>query len=109
MATCNPSNLIFSFAQMIAHHTTGGCPLQTGDLLGSGTVSGAGVRQRGCMMESARAGTVPYDLESPLSGKRIQRNYLQDGDIVEFSARVTGKDRGNIGFGTCSGQVLPAN
>jgi fumarylacetoacetase len=61
------------------------------------------------MLESTLNGTIPYEMPCLSSDKTITRNYLEDGDKVEFTAQVKGiNSGGNIGFGTCAGQVLAA-
>jgi fumarylacetoacetase len=95
---------------MLAHHTRGGCPVRSGDLIATGTLSGPSRSELGCLMEATQHGTEPYDMEarSPHEGK-ISRKYLEDGDTVVFNARVLGTDGcGNVGFGSCSGKVLAA-
>ncbi|KAH8808016.1 hypothetical protein F5884DRAFT_857573 [Xylogone sp. PMI_703] len=110
VSTANTNNVIFSLAQMIAHHTRGGCPLRTGDLIATGTVSSEPLRERGCFLEMTQHGTVPYEIEAISSSKNANRYYLEDGDIVEFTAQLKGPDgQGNVGFGACTGQVLAAN
>jgi fumarylacetoacetase len=95
---------------MVAHHTRGGCPLRTGDLIGTGTVSGKPLRNRGCLLEMTHNGTIPYEVKANSSSKKLSRKYLEDGDIIEFVAQAVAKDGlGNVGFGACSGQVLAAN
>jgi fumarylacetoacetase len=84
---------------MLAHHTIGGCPLQTGDLLATGTISGPTRRELGCLLEASLDGIEPYEMEMAGPGKRkASRKYLEDGDIVEFKA---------LGFGICKAQLLP--
>jgi fumarylacetoacetase len=103
--------MVFSFAQMIAHHTRGGCPLRPGDLMGTGTMSGPTKSEEGCFLELSRYGEQVYEMSAEdSSGARLRRTYLEDGDIVEFSAQIRTKDGlGNVGFGICRGEVLPAN
>jgi fumarylacetoacetase len=110
VSECNTNNVIFSLAQMVAHHTRGGCPLRTGDLIGTGTVSSKPLRNRGCLLEMTNDGAVSYEIEAKISSKRLSRKYLEDGDIVMFNGKAVATDGlGNIGFGACSGQVLAAN
>nr|KAK5438584.1 hypothetical protein LTR18_008560 [Exophiala xenobiotica] len=110
IADCNTNNVIFSFAQMIAHHTRGGCPLRTGDLVATGTLSGPKRENAGCLLEQTLGGTDPYEMAAENSTEsNVRRAYLEDNDTVEFTAQVTGPDGiGNVGFGVCSGKVLPA-
>lgn len=95
---------------MIAHHTRNGCPLRTGDLLATGTLSGPTQQQLGCLLEMTMHGTKPYDMASASTpGKKLTRAYLEDGDTVEFTAQVRSKDGlWRVGFGKCTGKVLPA-
>jgi fumarylacetoacetase len=95
---------------MIAHHTRGGCPLRTGDLIATGTLSGPNRENAGCFLEQTWGGTKPYEMkpEDPSQGS-IYRAYLEDNDTVEFFAQAKGRvGAGNVGFGCCSGIVLPA-
>lgn len=111
IAECNTNNVIFSFAQMIAHHSRGGCALRPGDLLATGTISGPAKEKEGCLMELSNAGTRPYTLHRNAQPTvTIQRTYLEDGDEVIFTAQLKHKDGlGNVGFGTCQGRILPGN
>lgn len=95
---------------MLAHHTRGGCPLRTGDLIATGTVSGPERRNAGCLMEQTRGGTDPYEMtaEDP-STTNIHRAWLEDGDTIIFTAQADpGDGTGKVGFGSCQGKVLPA-
>jgi fumarylacetoacetase len=110
VGNCNTNNVIFSLAQMLTHHTRGGCPLRPGDLIATGTLSGPTHSELGCLMEATRHGTEPYYMEAKFPSKgKIGRKYLEDEDIIEISAQARGKDGlGNVGFGLCSGKVLAA-
>jgi len=99
----NGLDLYWTFAQMIAHHTSTGCNLRPGDLLASGTVSGKGEDQRGCMLELTWRGQNPVKLPT---GE--ERKFLQDGDRVILRAHCDREGAARIGFGECSGVVLPA-
>jgi fumarylacetoacetase len=90
-------------AQLVAHHTVGGCNLATGDLLGTGTLSGPGEGQGGSLLELTQGGKVPLRLAS---GE--QRTFLQDGDTLELRAHCAAPGARRIGFGACRGTVLPA-
>lgn len=100
----NLKELYWSFAQMIAHHTSNGCNLQTGDLLASGTVSGPEEGSQGSLLELTRRGSSPLQLPS---GE--QRSFLQDGDEVIFRAFCEASGRYRIGFGECRGTVQHAH
>ncbi|MFT3778547.1 MAG: fumarylacetoacetase [Ottowia sp.] len=93
----------WSAAQMIAHHTAGGCALQPGDLLGSGTISGPGPGEAGALIELAHGGRQPV----PVGGDE-QRGFLQDGDTVILRGWCEKPGAARIGFGECRGTVLPA-
>ena len=94
--------LYYSAAQQLAHHTTSGCPMRVGDLLGSGTVSGAERHQRGSLLELGWGGQAPIALDT---GE--ERAFLQDGDTVALDGAARG-DGYTLGFGACTGKLLPA-
>ncbi|MFT4267416.1 MAG: fumarylacetoacetase [Xenophilus sp.] len=93
----------WTLAQMVAHHTAGGCNLRTGDLLGSGTVSGPGAQEAGSLLELTRGGKAPIELPG---GER--RAFLEDGDEITLSAHCEAPGQVRIGFGACRGVVEPA-
>ena len=93
----------WTIAQMIAHHTMGGCNLLTGDLLGTGTQSGPEPAQAGCLLEMSKGGTAEVTLAPD-----ERRTYLQDGDVVTLRAACERTGFRRIGFGACGGEVLPA-
>jgi fumarylacetoacetase len=88
---------------MLAHHTSNGCDLRPGDVFGTGTISGFGDGEQGCLLEitanGQRAVTLPGGTE---------RRFLEDGDEVILTARCTGDGFVPIGFGSCRGVVLRA-
>jgi fumarylacetoacetase len=90
-------------AQLIAHHTSGGCDLRTGDLLGSGTVTGPDRSTAGCLLEITARGGEPIALPSGES-----RAFLEDGDEVTLRGRCRRNGFRSIGLGDCRGLVLPA-
>ncbi|KAI5290718.1 hypothetical protein KEM52_000376 [Ascosphaera acerosa] len=96
------SNLYYSFRQMLAHHTVGGCNLRTGDLLGSGTISGTEPGTFGSLLETSQDGKEPFEL---LDGST--RTFLQDGDEVVISG-MCGEEGAYVGFGEVRGKILPA-
>ncbi|MFA6957525.1 MAG: fumarylacetoacetase [Thermoanaerobaculia bacterium] len=96
-------DVYWSFAQMLAHHASGGCNLEPGDLVGSGTVSGTTKESRGCLLELTWRGNEPISL---LSGET--RNFLEDFDEVIFRGWCEREGFARIGFGECVGEVLPA-
>ncbi len=93
----------WSVAQMVTHHTMGGCNLQSGDLLGSGTISGPGEGQAGAMIELACGGSKPVSL-----GNGETRGFLQDGDAVILRCWCEKLGFARIGFGESKGTVLRA-
>lgn len=90
-------------AQLVAHHTSNGCNLRPGDLLGTGTISGAAPGERGCLLELTRRGAEPVSLPS---GE--VRRFLEDGDEVILRGSCTRDGFARIGFGECRGVVVPA-
>jgi fumarylacetoacetase len=101
IARTNYRDMYYSLAQQLAHHTTSGCPMRVGDLLGSGTISGADNNSLGCLLELSRGGKDPLELNG------ATRTFLHDGDIVTLTGAARG-DGYTIGFGDCSGKILPA-
>lgn len=93
----------WSMAQMVAHHTAGGCNLQPGDLIGSGTISGPGPGEAGAMIELARGAQSPVDI-----GGGEQRGFLHDGDTVLLRGWCEKSGAARIGFGECRGTVQAA-
>ena len=102
IATTNYKEMYYSSAQQLAHHTTSGCPMNPGDLLGSGTISGPEKHQRGALLELSWGGKEPITLDT---GE--ERSFLEDGDTLTLHGAAHG-DGYTIGFGTCAGTLLPA-
>ena len=98
----NFQNLYWSIAQQLAHHTVGGCNLQPGDLLASGTISGPTEESRGCMLELTWRGANPLTLPNDET-----RKWLEDGDTLNITGYCQG-DGYRVGFGEVSGRVLSA-
>ncbi|XP_057463644.1 fumarylacetoacetase-like [Actinidia eriantha] len=97
----NFNHLYWTLTQQLAHHTINGCNLRPGDLLGTGTISGPEPESYGCLLELTWNGQKLFSV----GGKT--RKFLEDGDEVI----ITGCSKGNgynVGFGTCSGKILPA-
>jgi fumarylacetoacetase len=103
LSRSNFRDAYWSVAQMLAHHSSGGCNLRTGDLLGTGTQSGPQPGQGGSMLELSMGGKQPLALPGGES-----RSFLQDGDTVILRAHCERAGARRIGFGECSGTVLPA-
>lgn len=99
----NARHLYWSFAQQLTHHASNGCNLQPGDLLGTGTISGPEPDSYGSLLELAWGGKRPIKLSS---GQ--ERRALEDGDVVTLTGWAQAKGT-RIGFGECSGTVLPAH
>ncbi len=95
-------NLYWSMVQQLAHHTVGGCNLQPGDLLASGTISGPTEESRGCMLELTWRGANPLTLPNGET-----RKWLEDGDSLTITGWAQG-DGYRVGFGEVTGRILPA-
>jgi fumarylacetoacetase len=94
--------MYWSPAQMLAHMTVNGASSRTGDLFGSGTISGASRFERGCLLELTWGG------EEPVAVKGEQRTFLADSDEVVITATAPGTGGGRISLGEVSGRILPA-
>ena len=95
------ADLYWTPAQMLAHHTSGGCNLRPGDLLASGTVSGPARENRGCLLELTRRGAEPLVLPTGET-----RTFLEDGDEVVMRGYAEREGAVRIGFGECRGVVV---
>jgi fumarylacetoacetase len=96
-------HMYWTVAQMIAHHTSGGCNLRPGDLLGTGTISTPDDTGYGSLLEMTGNGSRALQLPSGES-----RTFLQDGDEIFIRARAQRPGAAPIGFGECRAVVLPA-
>jgi fumarylacetoacetase len=94
--------MYWSPAQMLAHMTAGGASARTGDIFGSGTISGPSRSERGAFLELTWSGAEPV----MVGGE--QRTFLLDGDEVTITATAPGASGGRIGFGEVTGRILPA-
>jgi len=94
------TNLYWTIAQMVAHHTANGCNLNPGDLLGTGTISGAQKSAFGSLTELSEAGRTPLTLPT---GEL--RTFLEDGDEVQLKGTASAPGYRSIGFGPCCGRV----
>ena len=99
----NYADAYWTVAQMLAHHSSNGCNLQTGDLLGSGTQSGPASGQGGSLLELSGGGKQPISLASGET-----RTFLLDGDTVVLRAFCEHSGAKRIGLGECAGTVLAA-
>jgi fumarylacetoacetase len=114
IASTNFKHMYWTMAQQLAHHTVSGCNTRVGDLMGSGTVSSAGPLPAERGNDAGTVGTFGSLLELTWNGQYPllladgqQRSFIEDGD----SLTLTGWCQGNgyrIGFGECSGVILPA-
>ncbi len=95
------AELYYSAAQQLAHHTTSGCAMNVGDLLGSGTISGATKESRGSLLELSWGG------KEPISINGGTRSFIEDNDTLTLRGAAHGAGY-RIGFGPCTGKVLPA-
>jgi fumarylacetoacetase len=102
LSRTNYREMYYSSAQQLAHHTTSGCPMRVGDLLGSGTISGPDKHQRGALIELTWGGAEPVTLDSGET-----RTFLEDGDTLTLRGAAEG-DGYRVGFGECAGKVLAA-
>ncbi|OMP88351.1 Fumarylacetoacetase [Diplodia seriata] len=96
-------NLLFSFPQMLAHHSITGCPFNVGDLLGSGTISGKEVNERGSLLEQNENAKTAIKLAG---GE--ERKFLEDGDEITITGVCGGDEDALVGFGECVGRIEPA-
>ena len=101
---CNSNfkHMYWTMTQQLAHHTVNGCNVNVGDMCASGTISGPTPDSYGSMLEISWRGTKPVDMPDG-----TQRRFINDGDTVVMKGwgEVNGL---RIGFGTCTGKVLPA-
>jgi len=101
------SNSLFMYwtpAQLVTHHSVNGCQLQSGDLLGTGTLSGPGPEQAGSLLEKTLNGQHAITLSNGET-----RTFLEDGDEVIIRARCVREGVPSIGFGECRGQIQESN
>ncbi len=99
----NSRNLLFSFPQMLAHHSITGCPMQVGDLLGSGTISDTEPGTQGSLLEQSLNGKSKIQLDG---GE--ERTFLDDFDTVSIRGCAGGVEGELVGFGECIGRIEPA-
>ncbi len=99
----NYRHAYWTISQLLTHHTVNGCNLQTGDLLGTGTLSGPTASEAGALIELTVGGKQPITLPSGET-----RSFLEDGDSVILRAHCEKAGAVRMGFGSCEGRVLPA-
>ena len=100
LSRTSADNLYWTVGQMVAHHTSNGCDLQAGDLLGTGTISGPDEGGRGSLLEISEGGKRPLALPSGET-----RCFLEDGDELTLTGRMRADGFVPIGFGPCRGIV----
>ncbi len=98
----NYAEMYYSAAQQLAHHTTSGCAMNVGDLLGTGTISGPARENRGSLLELSWGG------KEPLAISGGTRSFIADGDTITLRGAAQGQGY-RIGFGACAGKVIPAH
>ncbi|MDB5664637.1 fumarylacetoacetase [Cypionkella sp.] len=97
----NYAEMYYSAAQLLAHHTSSGCAMNVGDLLGSGTISGAAQDSRGSLLELSWGGKKPFAIAGGV------RSFVEDNDTLTLRGAALGNGC-RIGFGVCSGKVIAA-
>jgi fumarylacetoacetase len=95
--------MYWTLAQIVTHHASNGCNLSPGDLLGTGTLSGAEPSAFGSLMELTRNGASAIELPSGES-----RTFLEDDDEIAISAAAVAPGRARLGFGECRARIGPA-
>jgi len=103
LARSNYRHAYWTLAQMVAHHTSNGCNLRPGDLIGTGTLSGPDPAEQGSILEVTRGGREPLTLPTGET-----RAFVGDGDSIVMRAWCEQEGARRIGFGTCVGTVLQA-
>lgn len=99
----NYKTMWWTFREMLAHQTVGGCPLRAGDIIACGTCSGPGDDEHACLTEMTFGGTKEFGLSDG-----SKRKYLLDNDVVRLTAVARKDGVPSVGFGECTGEVLPA-
>lgn len=102
ISTSNFKYMYWNMSQQLAHHTINGCNIKSGDMMGSGTISGPTPDSYGSMLELTWKGENPLVLEDG-----SERKFIEDYDTVTFKGYCI-NDLVRIGFGSCSAQLLPA-
>jgi len=105
VARSNLKWMYWSLAQQLTHHCVNGCKMNPGDLLGTGTISGPEPENRGSFLELCWRG----EKEIKIDGGKIVRKFLQDGDKINLRGFCDDGNGTRVGFGECSGVILPSN
>ena len=98
----NFRNMYWNMNQQLAHHSVNGCNIRSGDLFGSGTISGTSEESYGSMLEISWKGTKPVNMPDGTT-----RKFILDNDTVIMKGYSI-KDGVRVGFGEVSTKVLPA-
>ena len=98
----NFNHIYWTMAQQLAHHTSNGCNVRAGDLMGIGTISGPNKENSGTLFELTNGGNNPIKFS-----KNTERTYFYDGDQVIVSAYCK-NENSRIGFGKCKGKITPS-
>ncbi len=102
VARSNFKYMYWNMSQQLAHHTVNGCPVNAGDMMGSGTLSGKTPDSFGSMLELSWRGEKPVKLE-----EGGDRKFIEDNDTVIIRGHSKKKDHPRIGFGEVSTKLLP--
>lgn len=94
-------SMYWTVAQLVTHHAVNGCNMQTGDLLGTGTLSGPSRDSFGSLLELTEGGKTPINLPNGES-----RTFLQDGDEILMKALAQAEGYRSIGFGDCRARIV---
>ena len=97
------ADVYWTVAQMVAHHTSNGCNLETGDLMGSGTVSGPQRESWASLLELTQRGKDRLALPNGET-----RGYIEDGDEIMFRGHCTKPGFARVGFGVCRAVIAQA-
>jgi fumarylacetoacetase len=98
------TNLYWTLAQLVTHHASGGCDLNPGDLLGSGTISTPDDSGMGSLLELTGGGGQPVELPGGEA-----RAFLEDGDWIGLAGRAVAEGYVSLGFGPCQGVIVPSS
>jgi fumarylacetoacetase len=100
--TSNAKHLYWTLAQMVTHHSSNGCNLLPGDLIGTGTISGPTRAELSSLLELTFGGKEPVTLPSGET-----RGFLADGDEITLAARCEREGFRSLGFGKVTGKIIP--
>ena len=98
----NFKHLYWNMSQQLAHHTVNGCPVNSGDMMGSGTISGSAPKSYGSMLELSWKGSKPVKLND--GG---DRKFIEDKDTVIMRGHCEKEGSVRIGFGEVKTKILP--